>query len=667
MIIAILIYSQIISEEVSSRLKQSLHNKVFIELNKQEYLSQVEIPWAIDVKAPKKSKTLLLKNTKIITVFDEEDIGGKLLILGKPGSGKTIMLLKLAQELLRRAKENPKKPVPVLFSLANWKNNNQTIKNWLIERLKEKYKIGKDIGKQWVENQDIIPLLDGLDELAAERQEECIRKINNFLNSENWAKPLVVTSRTKEYQQNSEIKLKLNYSLELCPYTSQQVNEYLHSTGNEILWNSINNDSDFNNLAKTPFILNIIVLAVEEISLKKWQQFQSNDERLNYLLEAYIRRMLKPRYNQKQPPQEKTKRWLGWLAERLIEEDSTEFFIEKMQPYWLKNKFQKFIYDFIVWVVILLLCSGLISGLIYCLDIINYDGNFDPIYTPYHRLIDVLIYGLIYGLIYALYELLENQIKKIILFIAPLRNLSQIVTKRLLFMLISATVIGLIYGVYLDEIFGLYFGLLSVVISGFIFRIGDEIKTVYFLKFNLKKSYYGVIYGLIFALIIWQINQFIYGSIYPVIFGLIVWLTFWLNSGIDVVEIENKVLHNQGIRQSIINTLIISLWIALFTTPLIFIIQLINENSFQPLITSLVLGLLFGILIGILRSGTPAIKHLVLRIILWCSGYIPWNYARFLDYCTNRLFLQRVGNRYRFMHNLLRQHFARKYGESNNN
>ncbi len=478
---------------------------------------------------------------------------------------------------------------------------------------------------------------------------------------------MVVTSRTKEYQQNSEIKLKLNYSLELCPYTSQQVNEYLHSTGNEILWNSINNDSDFNNLAKTPFILNIIVLAVEEISLKKWQQFQSNDERLNYLLEAYIRRMLKPRYNQKQPPQEKTKRWLGWLAERLIEEDSTEFFIEKMQPYWLKNKFQKFIYDFIVWVVILLLCSGLISGLIYCLDIINYDGNFDPIYTPYHRLIDVLIYGLIYGLIYALYELLENQIKKIILFIAPLRNLSQIVTKRLLFMLISATVIGLIYGVYLDEIFGLYFGLLSVVISGFIFRIGDEIKTVYFLKFNLKKSYYGVIYGLIFALIIWQINQFIYGSIYPVIFGLIVWLTFWLNSGIDVVEIENKVLHNQGIRQSIINTLIISLWIALFTTPLIFIIQLINENSFQPLITSLVLGLLFGILIGILRSGTPAIKHLVLRIILWCSGYIPWNYARFLDYCTNRLFLQRVGNRYRFMHNLLRQHFARKYGESNNN
>lgn len=69
-------------------------------------------------------------------------------------------------------------------------------------------------------------------------------------------------------------------------------------------------------------------------------------------------------------------------------------------------------------------------------------------------------------------------------------------------------------------------------------------------------------------------------------------------------------------------------------------------------------GLLFGLLIAIPRSGTPAIKHFVLRVILWANGYAPWNYAKFLNYCTNRLFLQRVGGGYRFMHDLLRQHFA---------
>ncbi len=37
---------------------------------------------------------------------------------------------------------------------------------------------------------------------------------------------------------------------------------------------------------------------------------------------------------------------------------------------------------------------------------------------------------------------------------------------------------------------------------------------------------------------------------------------------------------------------------------------------------------------------------------------IPWNYAKFLEYAANLRFIQRVGGRYRFMHDLLRKHFA---------
>ncbi|HEY9863805.1 MAG: hypothetical protein RIG63_15740 [Coleofasciculus chthonoplastes F3-SA18-01] len=37
---------------------------------------------------------------------------------------------------------------------------------------------------------------------------------------------------------------------------------------------------------------------------------------------------------------------------------------------------------------------------------------------------------------------------------------------------------------------------------------------------------------------------------------------------------------------------------------------------------------------------------------------MPWNITRFLDYCTERLILQRVGNRYRFIHRLVQEHFA---------
>jgi predicted NACHT family NTPase len=56
--------------------------------------------------------------------------------------------------------------------------------------------------------------------------------------------------------------------------------------------------------------------------------------------------------------------------------------------------------------------------------------------------------------------------------------------------------------------------------------------------------------------------------------------------------------------------------------------------------------------------GLAFMRHFVLRLILWRSGYIPWNYARFLNYAAQRLFVQRAGSRYQFTHKLLQEHFA---------
>ncbi|MDZ8258084.1 zinc-ribbon domain-containing protein [Nostoc sp. ChiQUE01b] len=87
--------------------------------------------------------------------------------------------------------------------------------------------------------------------------------------------------------------------------------------------------------------------------------------------------------------------------------------------------------------------------------------------------------------------------------------------------------------------------------------------------------------------------------------------------------------------------------------------------NIQVLINILSSEIAFGILIGIVVTGIPVIKHFILRIILSSNRYAPWNYAKFLDYCTDRLFLQRVGGGYRFMHDLLRQHFANSYAQKN--
>src|SRR6266508_5273577 len=66
-----------------------------------------------------------------------------------------------------------------------------------------------------------------------------------------------------------------------------------------------------------------------------------------------------------------------------------------------------------------------------------------------------------------------------------------------------------------------------------------------------------------------------------------------------------------------------------------------------------------GALLGaLLAGGLTCIQHFVLRLLLWRSGAMPWNYARFLDYAAERLFLRKVGGGYIFVHRLLMEYFA---------
>lgn len=42
------------------------------------------------------------------------------------------------------------------------------------------------------------------------------------------------------------------------------------------------------------------------------------------------------------------------------------------------------------------------------------------------------------------------------------------------------------------------------------------------------------------------------------------------------------------------------------------------------------------------RSIPWFVQHFTLRFIPYCKGYILWNYAHFLDYATERIFLKSV-------------------------
>jgi hypothetical protein len=86
---------------------------------------EVIAPPAILIRRSGQAGEPLPAGTSISTVFAE--LGGGLLILGPPGSGKTTALLELARDLLKDAEANQTQPIPVVFNLSSWESGDRRL------------------------------------------------------------------------------------------------------------------------------------------------------------------------------------------------------------------------------------------------------------------------------------------------------------------------------------------------------------------------------------------------------------------------------------------------------------------------------------------------------------------------------------------------------------
>ncbi|NEN92919.1 MAG: NACHT domain-containing protein, partial [Okeania sp. SIO3H1] len=246
-----------IKVEVVKRLEDSLQQN---QLLVNQYL---ELPMFSRKEAvgrfERKKRISLPPETKIIDVFYRQDVAGKLLILGKPGAGKTTTLLRLAKELIEEAENDIDAPVPVIFELSNWQKDNLSIGDWLIEYLKDFYGMSdRRFSRSLLSQRKILPLLDGLDELGLVRQRLCIEKINDFIG-EDIRTCLVVCCRDEEYKEGNFRLEKLNGAYYLESPEGEEIYRYLEGLVKVDLWEVIQNNSQMWELAKIPLLLNIMV------------------------------------------------------------------------------------------------------------------------------------------------------------------------------------------------------------------------------------------------------------------------------------------------------------------------------------------------------------------------------------------------------------------------
>jgi hypothetical protein len=240
-----------------------------------------------------------------------------------------------------------------------------------------------------------------------------------------------------------------------------------------------------------------------------------------------------------------------------------------------------------------------------------------------HKRIHKLIYGLILGLIVDLtiglvYKLLEGEIHFM---------LEREIYEWLIVSLTLGLIFGLIAGQSLSEI-----------------QLAEKI---IFPEFSTKNQLIGALIGAPIGALIGMLG-YRYAN-----------LLFEVRSNLPI---ETKRIPNQGIWKSATNAAFVCLNFLLYWE-LLWVLSFwlfgLKEELKMGLKEGLKMGLLSGVSFGMIYGGSACLNHFCLRLVLYFNGYIPWNYARFLDYCTERLFLQRVGGRYRFIHKMLQDHFAK--------
>ncbi|WP_329008101.1 hypothetical protein OG271_21185 [Micromonospora rifamycinica] len=128
-----------------------------------------------------------------------------MVVIGEPGSGKTGLCVILALDLLKEAAGR----VPLLLQIASW-DPAENLDDWMVRRLVEDYpflgseaRFGSTVGSEIVTQRLVLPILDGLDEMAPALRSVALRALDS-----DWSgQPFVLTCRTEEFLTANEQNL----------------------------------------------------------------------------------------------------------------------------------------------------------------------------------------------------------------------------------------------------------------------------------------------------------------------------------------------------------------------------------------------------------------------------------------------------------------------------
>jgi transcriptional regulator with XRE-family HTH domain len=267
---------------------------------------------------------------------------GRLVVLGRAGSGKSVLAGRFVLDLLETRPRNG--AVPVLFSLGSWNPTITKFRNWLASQLLRDYPglaaTGHDksnLATTLVEADRILPVLDGFDELP-----KCLhRAALDALNATPM--PLLLTSRRGEYADVAGADpLTAAAAIWLEDLTVTDLVDYLPRTtpenGGATVWDPVLNElrdhperlanNNLRAVLTTPLMVGLARTIYSDpagrdpMELLDTKQFSSQDDLERHLLGSFIPTV----YRDQRAPwdAERARGWLSYLAQHLDRLDTND-------------------------------------------------------------------------------------------------------------------------------------------------------------------------------------------------------------------------------------------------------------------------------------------------------------------------------------------------------
>lgn len=595
-----------------------------------------------------------------------------LLLLGRPGSGKTVVVLDLARHLLDCAEEDAAAPIPVVLPLASWVEDQLVLEKWIENELARIHLLPRTVCSQFLATGQLVLLLDGLDEVRQSYREACVEAINMF--SRTFATRLIVCCRSSVYEA-LDTKLAVDAEVTLQPLNGQQIEMMLTNAGKrlatlrELLGLDVNTQMSnalpqynmVRELATSPLMLSIMVQSYDGVVRDDLAIYGSPDAQRRHLLDLYTTRMLEPQKYVSYPGHQ-TRVALVWLARQLQEHDQTLFFLDQLQPGWLPSRTALLTYYFIDRIGSALV-AGLTLSLGYAGTIVTY-GLLQQMGAMYwnNLMFDVLVMfviGSILGGVFGGHK--PHRGDERLAFQAQARNwvfgwvwggLLMGVAVSLLTRDIAPSLMGSLIG----AIAGLLMGRPTLRVRPVV--LVEEWTWSWRQMVRLLPVYVsaGVLVGLVIGLVLRQVDGLLGQVLSPLTASVTAgFLTSILASvifGVSYRDDETKIMPNQGIWRSSRNALRSGVG-GMFGGALFGVLVMVGPVSW--IVTALIGGLL-----GVLSSGgITVVSHLALRLVIWQYTPFPLRSVRFLEHTVERGLLQRVGSGYQFLHPLIRDHMSR--------